>query len=198
MDRPRSNRPPSLKKVLALVRRGARFNERISARLPEFNRLYRFYSQLEDDKIQPILDGDERQREADLNTSTGPDQLIANQLLRRNARQQAVRNKYLDYPGYYALLASFYTAFIAPLEQDIAIVEACEELQLTSLEVGSHHQRALIQVASFEQQTAQTQLNEIAGLFEALGIMLFPAFVITDFMRDARSQTQDDYDDYQG
>jgi hypothetical protein len=193
MDSPRSNRPPSFKKVLALVRRGARSNERTNARLAEFNRLYRFYSQLEDGGLQAVPANDERQQGDTLNTQTDLDRLIADELAQRNAQQQAIRNKYLDYPGYYALLASFYTAFIAPLEQDIAIAETCEELQLNSLEVGSRRQRTLIPVASFNRQTAQTQLAQITELFEAVGTTLSPAFTITDFMRDARSQTQDNY-----
>lgn len=101
--------------------------------------------------------------------------------------------KYLDYPGHYPLLTSFYTAFIAPLEQDIVIAEAGEELQLNSLEIGSRRPPVPIQVASFNRQTAQAQLAEITGLFEALSTTLSPAFLLTDFMRDARLQTQDDY-----
>jgi hypothetical protein len=183
MDMPRSNRIPSLRKVVASVRRAARSSELTNARLPEFNRLYRFYSQLEDDILQAVPVNDEQQREDILNSQTDTDQLIADELAQRITQQQAVRGKYLDYPGYYALLASFYTAFIAPLEQDIAIAETCEELQLTALEVGSRRQRVLLPVASFNRPTAQAQLAEITDLFEALGSMLSPAFTITDFMR---------------
>lgn len=193
MQSPQSNRPPSLKKILALVRKGARSNERTNASLPEFNRLYHFYSQIEGSKLQVAPASEDNQREERLNIQKNPSRLTADELEQRNAQLQAVRNKYLDSPGHYALLASFYTAFIAPLEQDIAIAEVCEELQLTSLEVGSTRQRETIPVASFNQQTAQAQLAGITALFEALGTTLSPAFDVTDFMRDARRQTQDDY-----
>ncbi|GAB3741214.1 hypothetical protein GCM10027594_20980 [Hymenobacter agri] len=128
MNSSQSNRSPSFKKILALVRRGARSNERTNAGLPEFNRFYRFYSQLKDDSSQAVPASDERQPEGILGTQTKSDRLIAGVLVQRNAQQQAVRNKYLDHPDYYALLASFYTAFIAPLEQDFTLPPATEPL----------------------------------------------------------------------
>ena len=194
MKNPQSNRFPSFNKVLALVRKSARSNERTNASLPEFNRLYRFYSQVEDSIPQEASASEDSKRDEGLNTrNTLENRPIATELAQRHAQQQAVRNKYLDSPGYYALLASFYTAFIAPLEQDIAIAEACEELKLTLLEVGSRCQREFIQVASFNQQTAQARLAGITELFETLGTALSPAFEVTDFMNDARRQTKDDY-----
>ncbi|GAB3637896.1 hypothetical protein GCM10027422_34860 [Hymenobacter arcticus] len=89
-------------------------------------------------------------------------------------------------------MTSFYTAFIAPLEQDIAIAETCEELQLTTLEVGPGRQPVPILVAAFDRQAAQAARVEITGLFNALGTALSPVFIVTDFMRDARRQAQDD------
>ncbi|GAB3637897.1 hypothetical protein GCM10027422_34870 [Hymenobacter arcticus] len=90
LDRSQPNRPLSLKRVLTLVRRGARFNERTNARLPEFNRLYRFYSQLEEDRLQTVPVRDERQREDTFNAQTDPEPSFADELARRSAQQQAV------------------------------------------------------------------------------------------------------------
>ena len=142
--------------------------------------------------LQAVPARDERQREDNFNPQTDAEPSFADELAQRSAQQQSVQAKYLDYPGYYALLASFYTAFIAPLEQDIAIAESCEELQLTTLEVGPGRQPVPILVAAFDRQTAQAALIEITGLFNALGTALYPVFTINDFMRDARRQAQDD------
>lgn len=68
MEKPHSNRPLTFKKVLALVRSGARSNERTTGTLPEFNRLYRFYSQLEADRVQVAQANEEHQGENTLNT----------------------------------------------------------------------------------------------------------------------------------
>ncbi|MCB2411056.1 hypothetical protein [Hymenobacter lucidus] len=182
------NTPSSAKQLLTLIRQRARTGERTRAELPEFNRLYRLYTASEG--INSVDAGTEEQ---------GGRRVPVNEVMsvvdERLANQQALRFKYLDTNGYYALLLSFYGAFVAPLEQELAIVEAGRELGLTTLVMESRSvQRPPLILAQYEQARVRAALADIAQAFGNLGAALFPdTFTLADFMHDARRTDQDNY-----
>ncbi|HEX8326084.1 MAG TPA: hypothetical protein VF629_01000 [Hymenobacter sp.] len=140
------------------------------AQVADFNRLYQLYGELDDVEIVSRNDRTGVFRDEQV----GPQAMssfIANYL----RRQAVAQEKYQQNRRYYLLLMSFYNAFVLPLEEDIAIVQSTQALDITSMKSIYADRESTVRLKSFNVDKAAQALFAARTAFAGIGRLLFPA-----------------------
>lgn len=173
--------PPEIKRLLSEIRRLGKETGVDPRYVADFNRLYRFYMEMEGP-------GPDEQREEQDTASEPLDQ--------KDARPGAVplelqiyldevataRDRYAQRMEYYLLLKSFYNAFIFPLEQNISIARSCQALGIEAIGFTGGKKITQQELEAFRSGNMEQLLATMRGAFEVIGQISFQdSFSLADF-----------------
>ena len=160
----------SIDRLLSYIPALAKAQGMSSYQVAEFNRLFRLYEALNDDELVDRPPGPRFLREETTAAQNLPPAAAAH--LRR---QVQIQQRYQQPRRAYLLLTSFYNAFLAPLEQDIAIAQASRNLGITSATLVHADRVSPVRLATFDSQEASRRLAMARVAFAGIGRLLFPA-----------------------
>jgi hypothetical protein len=184
--------PAEIKRLLTEIRRLGREIGIDPRYIADFNRLYRFYMEMEGP-------GPDEQREEPDTAPRPPDQENVRQGTAPPELQTyldevaTARAKYAQRMEYYLLLKSFYNAFIFPLEQNVSIAHSCQALGIEAIGFKGSKKITQQELEAFRSGATEQVLGTMRGAFAAIGQVSFPDnFSAADFTSNNPDQTRAD------
>lgn len=157
-------------RLLARIPALARAQGMPTSQVAEFNRLFQLYEALEADELPDRPPAPRLVRDETATAQDVPPAVAAH--LRRQLQLQL---RYQQPRRAYLLLTSFYTAFVAPLEQDIAIAQASRNLGITAANLVHADRVSPVRLGTFDSPDASRRLETARVAFAGIGRLLFPA-----------------------
>lgn len=183
--------PAEIKRLLTEIRRLGKEMGIDPHYIADFNRLYRFYMEMEGP-------GPDEQREEPDTTPRLPDQENVRpgnappELQTYLDEVATARTQYAQRMEYYLLLKSFYNAFIFPLEQNVSIARSCQALGIEAIEFTGGKKITQQELGTFRSGTTEQVLGTMRGAFVAIGQVSFPDnFSVADFTNDNPDQNRE-------
>lgn len=173
--------PPAIKRLLAAIRQLAQQTGVAPRYVTDFNRLYRFYMEVEES-----LADEQRTGSSGRNSQVEPGTLRevpgSPELRAYVEGAAAARARYAHRIEYYLLLKSFYNAFVFPLEQAVAIARSCQVLGVNAIAFTGGKEITPTQLEAALSGETLAALATMRDAFEAIGRISFPdIFNANDF-----------------
>ncbi|MGI4873026.1 MAG: hypothetical protein ACRYFX_17840 [Janthinobacterium lividum] len=141
-----------------------------ASQVAEFNRLFQLYEALDADELPDRPPGPRLVRDETTAAQNVPP-AVATHL----RRQVQLQQRYQQPRRAYLLLTSFYNAFLAQLEQDIAIAQASRNLGITAVTLVYANRVSEVRLSTFDIQDVSRRLEMARAAFAGIGRLLFPA-----------------------
>lgn len=173
--------PAEIKRLLTEIRRIGRETGIESRYVSDFNRLYRFYMEMEgpgpnEQEPEPAAGSKQANKESLRAVAASP------QLQTYFEQQMAARERYSQRMEYYLLLKSFYNAFIFPLEQNMSIARSCKELGIEAIGFVGGKKITQLELEAFRSGDTERKLATMERAFQAIGQIGFQDnFNMNDF-----------------